>query len=347
MTLGIDIYRRYQNVTDWAAVAGSGVGFCWMKVTDGTSIASGGPPDGDVAGARAAGIAPGVYHYAEPGDPIAQADLFAGEALRLGCTGPGALPPALDLEQGGTVTTDFGRAFTQRLQERIGQARVALYASTSSLAALRPEGWGVDGLVVWAAEYGNDDGTQHPLSGRYGGPVAVHQYTDAGHIAGIGAAGVDLDWAFVPLETLIGEDELSAQAEAQIAAIYQQICTSWQPGQLAAKEPTTDPMTAVDLLNRAVFELTHRFPSRAAPGSKYTDTMAGYVVNSDGYGYRLEQKLAGMAAAIDTLSQAVAGQRPNLSPDDLRAAVREAMDAVPATVGATGNGTSGNGSAAH
>lgn len=220
MTRGIDLFRIYQTVTDWQAVKRAGIAFAWIKATNGTSVArdnSGNlaPADPTVAGARAAGIAPGLYHYALPGDPIRQADVFADEVIRLECLGPGTLPPALDLEEAGIGSTAqrraFAVAFLRRLQARTGQARVAIYASASWMADLQPEAWGIDGLIIWTAAYGSNDGGRHGsaiASAGYRGRTDVHQYTSAGSAPGVQSEGLDVNESDIPLDQLLGGDDM-------------------------------------------------------------------------------------------------------------------------------------------
>jgi GH25 family lysozyme M1 (1,4-beta-N-acetylmuramidase) len=219
---GIDVFRIYQNVQDWRAVRNSGVEYCWAKATNGTRVAfnndaarTPAPADPTVAGARSVGIAPGLYSYALPGDPIAQADVLANEVIRLGCRGPGTLPPALDLEEPGTESVDFAVKFLRRLQERIGQQRVCVYMSASWAQRLRPDTWNVPGLVIWIAAYGSNNGGRHAVP-YYSGRTDVHQFTSLGlHLVpGIQSSGLDVNESNIPLGTLLGgdeEDDVSAE----------------------------------------------------------------------------------------------------------------------------------------
>lgn len=219
--LGVDLYDRYQDVTDWRRVRDAGVRFCIVKGTDG-----GGPAvvraDAFVRGARSVGIPVGLYHYAQlTPAPETQADVLHAEVTRLGATG---LPPALDLE--GPFHTaplatavEFGRRFLTRL--RTHYARVTLYANTSFLGQLQPDSWGVPGLLIWAANYSVNDGTRHPYA--YRGRVDIHQYTDRGRLPGITASGVDLNWAQGPI---FEEDDMSAEAEKRITEIQAALGTA-------------------------------------------------------------------------------------------------------------------------
>jgi len=203
MTLGIDLYDRYQDVTDWPAVRDYGVRFCIIKATDGSGRAVT-PADAFVRGARSVAIPVGLYHYAQLSpNPEIQADVLNAELRRLS---PIHLPPVLDLEgdfhpkptdspatrtQKINHAIDFARHFATRLSA-CGHPRVLLYANTSFLAQLLPHTWGLPGLLIWAADYGPNDGHRHPDLAPYTGPVAIHQYTDRGRVPGI-TSTVDLN----------------------------------------------------------------------------------------------------------------------------------------------------------
>jgi GH25 family lysozyme M1 (1,4-beta-N-acetylmuramidase) len=192
---GVDIYR-YQTVTDFNALARN-VGFAWVKLTDGNgpAVVRG---DRQVNGCRAAGIPTGGYHYAQPGDPIRQADVFLGELRRLNALD---IAPALDLEAPFTpnnVARNFGIAFCQRIAAR--GHRPAAYMSASMAGVIRPDQWGIPGLVIWIAAYGGNDGGNYgaddpPKVRRYyGGRYDIHQHSSTAIVPGI-SGRVDLNWA--------------------------------------------------------------------------------------------------------------------------------------------------------
>lgn len=182
MALGIDIYQKYQTVTDWAKVKGSGVTFVYIKGTDGGGLA---PVRADtyVKGVKGIGLPVGLYHYAElTPSPEAQADVLTAEVRRLGASG---MPPALDLES-PFAPNSAARAFAQRFLNRLranGFSTVVLYANTSMLTGINADTLGVPGVKIWAANYGANDGTRHTYS--YKGHVDIHQYTSAGRVPGI------------------------------------------------------------------------------------------------------------------------------------------------------------------
>jgi lysozyme len=191
----IDVYEAYQGQVNWPAVVNSGVRRVFVKLTNGT-----GPArvrgDNYVNGARSAGARVGGYHYALGGDPVAQANAFADELLRLNALD---LAPALDYEDHslpkGVAAQAWVRAFLNQLNIRIPQiTRNLLYGSGSVLQAMRAWEITVPGadLLEWDAEYGANNGVEHPIRYYTGGQVSVHQYTSAGRVPGI-AGLVDLD----------------------------------------------------------------------------------------------------------------------------------------------------------
>jgi GH25 family lysozyme M1 (1,4-beta-N-acetylmuramidase) len=191
MSLGVDIYR-YQTVTDYRALA-SAVSYAWVKLTDGTGPAQV-RGDKQVNGCKAAGIPVGGYHYAQPGNPVGQAAVFVGELRRLGAID---LAPALDMEapfSPNATAKDFAIEFCWAVAT-LGY-RPAVYMSASWAGALRPDQWGIPGLVIWLAAYGTNTGQRNTaaLTKHYSGRYDVHQFTSVGRVTGI-SGNVDLNWA--------------------------------------------------------------------------------------------------------------------------------------------------------
>jgi GH25 family lysozyme M1 (1,4-beta-N-acetylmuramidase) len=191
---GIDLYQRYNDVTDWNALAAA-VDFAWIKVSDG-----GDQPvvhaDAYVTACVAHQILWGGYHFAEPGDPVSQALVFVAQLRRLGfALDRGHLAPILDIENGGIPVAQrrpFVRAFLETVHSAFG-CRVGTYSSTTWLTQLDVDSMPYDWDVTWAAEYGNNDGSQHPIT-HYAGRVDAHQYTSRGTVAGV-SGWVDLSYA--------------------------------------------------------------------------------------------------------------------------------------------------------
>jgi lysozyme len=91
---GIDVFDG-QGVIDWSAVAGSGIAFAMIKATQGTYDTQARFAT-NWAGARAAGVRRGAYHFFDPTDDgAAQAQRFLAA---VGPLAPGDLPPMVDIE---------------------------------------------------------------------------------------------------------------------------------------------------------------------------------------------------------------------------------------------------------
>ncbi|MEU5259033.1 GH25 family lysozyme [Amycolatopsis sp. NPDC021455] len=187
MALVVDLYKRYNPVTSWSTLRAV-VDAAYIKYSDGEGAAAV-PADDYVAGCKSAGIPYGGYHFAQPGDPVRQADVFIGLYKRFG----GQLAPALDLETAGmpvAARPAFARAFLERVHQ--SYPKVALYASGSWLASLTPDTWPYDWDVTWCAEYGVNDGIRRSIR-TYRGRVDLHQFTSAGTLPGT-TGRVDLSY---------------------------------------------------------------------------------------------------------------------------------------------------------
>lgn len=176
MPEGVDLYGLYNKVHDWNAVKEAKIEFAWVKLSDG------GTDRGDYGYVKAGhdvGIAMGGYHYAQPGNPVAQADRLIDQCLRYGAVN---IAPALDLEAPfvpGTVAINFAVGFLHQIEAR-GHTP-CLYANNSMLnGVLRDVRREVPNVKVWGARYGGDLTVPHD----------VHQYTSTGRVPGI-AGDVD------------------------------------------------------------------------------------------------------------------------------------------------------------
>lgn len=202
MVEGLDLYGLYNNVRDWGKVRAADIQFAWFKLSDGNTNR---PDYGYVAPARRAGLAAGGYHYAQPGNPRAQAERLVSQCTFYGATD---LAPALDIEDNAAIHTwgrqeaiDFSVAFLNRLAE-LGY-RPALYANNSMLnSILAPVRAQVSNLLVWGARYG----------GNLTVPYHVHQYTSTGTVPGIDGnvdrnRATEIPWNVRPIAAPTTEDE--------------------------------------------------------------------------------------------------------------------------------------------
>ena len=193
---GIDV-SHHQDVIDWPAVAASGKEFVFAKATEGRSFVD--PMYAtNKAGAEAAGLLFGAYHFAQPDgarrDPIREADHFVDHAL----LEPGNLLPVLDIERTGGLSqaqvTEWIIRWLDRVTERLG-VRPIVYTSpngwdvrTGDTTAVAAAGY----TVLWVAHWGVAN-PRLPADDWNGNGWTFWQYTSQGTVPGIGGR-VDLDW---------------------------------------------------------------------------------------------------------------------------------------------------------
>ncbi len=193
---GIDV-SRYQGTIDWAQVAASGQRFVIAKATEGLLYVD--PTYAtNRAGAMAAGLVFGAYHFARPdlhpNDPIGEADHFVDTAQ----LGPGNIVPVLDLERSGDLTqaqlTAWILAWLGEVAARAG-VRPMIYTSpngwanrTGDTTAVADAGY----TLLWIANWFVSKPTV-PANDWQGNGWAFWQYSDCGTVPGIPGC-VDLDW---------------------------------------------------------------------------------------------------------------------------------------------------------
>ncbi len=195
---GIDV-SRHQGAIDWPQVAASGLEFAFVKATEGGTHVDETFRYNWAAIAETA-VRRGAYHYYKPGvDAQLQANNFLSQVGELR---PGDLPPVLDIEERGILTT---AAFVQHIQQwldlvekRYG-VRPILYTGQKFynryLAGHFPL------YPIWIARYK----AEIPLLAD-GRTFAFWQFTDSGRLAGIPQpvdinvfSGTSLDLALLAL----------------------------------------------------------------------------------------------------------------------------------------------------
>jgi GH25 family lysozyme M1 (1,4-beta-N-acetylmuramidase) len=195
-TPGIDV-SRHQGTIDWAQVAASGQRFVIAKATEG--LFSVDPMYAtNRAGAMAAGLVFGAYHFARPDlhpdDPTGEADHFVDTAQ----LGPGNIVPVLDLERSGDLTqgqvTAWILAWLDEVTARTG-VRPMVYTSpngwanrTGNTTAVADAGY----FLLWIAHWFVAEPTV-PANDWQGNGWAFWQYSNCGTVPGISGC-VDLDW---------------------------------------------------------------------------------------------------------------------------------------------------------
>lgn len=189
--LGIDV-SHYQGVIDWPKVAANGVKFAFIKATDGETLtdellAS------NVACARNAGIAYGLYHFWRPQDDGGkQLDKFLNATNGM-LTG---LPPALDIETGALTEENQGSALAWLAGVKLQGFNPIVYVSPSyARFNLTDPAW--IQYPLWSAHYTE---LLQPNTDKW--PTWMFwQRQGNGSVPGI-STPVDIDWFNGPQEDL-------------------------------------------------------------------------------------------------------------------------------------------------
>lgn len=189
--LGIDV-SHHQGHIDWHAVRAAGIEFAWIRATYGATGSDDRYAE-NAAGATAAGVPWGAYHFNGPGDPVAQ----AGHFLRaIGDVRHGGLRYALDTEHdpthGWSPDAAWARAFLETLAHTSGLTPVH-YATKSDFLGV----FNVTELVRyprWVARVKDSAGNPRTPGDTGVSPFVAHQFSWVGKVKGINA-NVDLDFA--------------------------------------------------------------------------------------------------------------------------------------------------------
>jgi lysozyme len=183
----IDV-SKWQGVIDWAAVAASGVSGVMIKASEGIGYTD---PlfRSHYAGAIAAGLAVGFYHYCHPETPNTPAR-EAEDFLAAVAGFPVILPYALDVEGkaaelGPSRLTDWCYEWLETVEQRSGH-KVMVYSGASFARSYL--GGKLARWPLWIAHYG----VNQPMSNGTWERWAIHQYSESGSVAGI-AGKVDLN----------------------------------------------------------------------------------------------------------------------------------------------------------
>ena len=198
---GIDVSRwQHPNgaVIDWTQVRDSGQRFAVVKATEYYTDDTTGQPvlatnpnlAADLRDAQAAGLVVGSYVFAHPeNSAITQADQFAAA---IGTLPEGSLPPVLDLETDGGLSTpqlvSWTRTFLDRLQRTTGVVPM-IYTGPNFWKTEMGNSTAFVNHPLWVAHY-----TSNPAPTLFGGWSSwdLWQYTDAGTVPGI-TGPVDLN----------------------------------------------------------------------------------------------------------------------------------------------------------
>ncbi len=198
VTEGIDV-SHHNGPIAWLDVAAAGQRYVFIKASEGVTVV-------DTrfalnwAGARAAGLLRGAYHYFRPkSSPIGQADHFFSV---VGALDRSDLPPVLDLEERtGWIGTPASRLqLVQQFLDRVEflfKRRAVVYTSRSFMNEFLGGSRALGGHALWVVDYGQTPPRMPP--GWTG--WTLWQYAEQGRVAGV-AGAVDVDWFRGDLQAL-------------------------------------------------------------------------------------------------------------------------------------------------
>jgi GH25 family lysozyme M1 (1,4-beta-N-acetylmuramidase) len=193
---GIDI-SRWQHPNghgiDWSAVRGAGHSFAIIKATESNNYTN---PyfASDTAGARSVGMMVGAYDFARPSRPVA-ADAAAEARYFVGAIGSthqaGTLPPVLDMEQSGGLSSAELIAWTHTWLDTVTAltGRMPIVYTYKNFWSTNMAGTSEFGAYpLWLAYYSS---TLGGLVGNW--PTwAMWQYSSSGSVPGI-SGSVDMN----------------------------------------------------------------------------------------------------------------------------------------------------------
>ena len=192
-TLGIDV-SHFQGDIDWCAVAKAGVGFAYLKATQGLAFVDPKFAYNRREG-RKADIRLGAYHFFEPDqDPAGQVDHFLAALDKTSLD----LPAALDIEISGQASpqglTESIETWLQRVENALSR-RPLIYTNPSFWReSVASSDFGQ--YPLWIAEYG----VQEPALPQGWSDWTLWQHSQNGQVDGI-RGPVDLDRLNGPLSS--------------------------------------------------------------------------------------------------------------------------------------------------
>lgn len=171
MLIDISHHQDDAGPIDWQAAAAV-VDGVYEKLTEGISYVDPMWTE-NYDGAVSIGKPRGAYHFADFGDPVAEANHFADLYLQRSWQ----LRPVLDAETAG-ASAAWVRAFRGQFRTRVGALPFRVYSSYSLLTgALAPSGWIDPATDIWAARYNSVLGWTHPQ-------LVLWQNSSAAHVQG-------------------------------------------------------------------------------------------------------------------------------------------------------------------
>lgn len=192
---GVDV-SNWQGPIDFAKVQAAGKRFVFAKASEGTTWTDASYAR-NRAGAIAAGLRFGAYHFARPGSAAGDAVREADHFIAVMGLKHGMLRPVLDLEVTGglgvTALQSWVRSFLGRIYSRLG-VRAMIYTTSSFWASsMASTTWFASNgyTVLWIANW-KVSSPSLPASLWAGHGWTFWQYSDCGSVPGIRGC-VDVD----------------------------------------------------------------------------------------------------------------------------------------------------------
>jgi GH25 family lysozyme M1 (1,4-beta-N-acetylmuramidase) len=193
---GIDV-SYHQGTIDWSQVAASGKRFAFVRATAGTLTADTAYA-ANRSGARAAGLAVGSYHFANPDTAPNDAASEASWFLRNATISSGDLIPVLDFETANGLDAASLTTWAQTWLSQVSTAtgvRPILYTNPNfwSTSMADTDWFARNGYtVLWIANWTMANQPTVPAGGWAGNGWSFWQHSSLGNVPGI-SGPVDLD----------------------------------------------------------------------------------------------------------------------------------------------------------
>ena len=193
---GIDV-SYHQGTIDWRQVANAGKRFAFVRATAGTLTADTAYAT-NRSGARAAGLAVGSYHFANPDTAFNDASNEASWFLRNATVASGDLVPVLDFETANGLDPASLTAWAQTWLSQVSAAtgvRPIIYTTPNfwSTSMADTDWFARNGYsVLWIANWTTASQPAVPAGGWGGNGWSFWQHSSSGTVPGISGA-VDLD----------------------------------------------------------------------------------------------------------------------------------------------------------
>jgi lysozyme len=193
---GIDV-SYHQGTIDWGQVATAGKRFAFVRATAGTLTADTAYAT-NRAGARAAGLAVGSYHFANPDTAVNDASNEASWFLRNATVASGDLLPVLDFETANGLDPASLTSWAQTWLSQVSAAtgvRPIIYTTPNFWAtSMADTDWFARNgyAVLWIANWTTASQPAVPAGGWAGNGWSFWQPSSSGTVPGITGA-VDLD----------------------------------------------------------------------------------------------------------------------------------------------------------